>query len=237
MSINNKSGSTSNIPNGNSSPSDISSSDLSRKLMVIPIVHSEADMGSLSENLEEILDEAFGKEKREEHRKAVKEFWVNLNNLMVQLKEYVDMKNVHLYQDGMPVGGEHGKRLVKECARGGSVNHQILFNLIKEGAILEQTDDPEHLKEEYEILKAIMGAHTPAGREAKAEKYTKRLDELTKERDKYIANRIDRNLPDGALGLLFIGATHQVVEYIGLDINTYVLHDYTFDELVKWLLD
>ena len=48
---------------------------MTRRLMLIPIVHSEKEMGSLKSDISEMIDRKFGKEKRDQHRKDVALFW------------------------------------------------------------------------------------------------------------------------------------------------------------------
>jgi len=99
--------------------------------------------------------------------------------------------------------------------------------------VVEKTESPALLKEEYEIIKAVVNAKTDPEREALSEKHKHRLYELTFERDKYIAQRIGESLKDGQYGMLFIGATHDVVRYLDPAIDLFVC---TFIEkdVVAW---
>jgi hypothetical protein len=204
------------------------------KLLIIPVVHSEAEMGSLRNDISEIIDDAFGREKRDKHRKDVFTFWENLRKLLEKSLENIDMANVMVYQDGIPVGGELGIKLVKEGAKDGIPNHQVVLSLIKRGAILEKTEDPGLLKEEYEILKEMIGAKTSIEREKLAEKYKKRLYQLTEERDRYIAGRITETLGEGTFGILFIGATHNILPYLSPEIDVFVCN-YVERDIVEWM--
>lgn len=204
------------------------------KLLIIPVVHSEAEMGSLRNDISEIIDDAFGREKRDKHRKDVFTFWENLKKLLEKSLENIDMANIRIYQDGIPVGGELGIKLVEEGAKDGILNHQIVLSLIRRGAILEKTEDPRLLKEEYEILKEMIGAKTSIEREKLAEKYKKRLYQLTEERDRYIAGRIKESLGEGELGVLFIGTTHDIASYIPSEINVFI-NNFVEADLIRWL--
>ncbi|MBK5190931.1 MAG: hypothetical protein JJE19_05505, partial [Methanosarcinales archaeon] len=42
-----------------------------KKLLIIPVAHSEAEMGSLSMDVSKIIEGVMGKERRERHRKEV----------------------------------------------------------------------------------------------------------------------------------------------------------------------
>jgi hypothetical protein len=207
---------------------------MNKKLLIIPVAHSEAEMGSLSGDISEIIEGAMGKERRERHRKDVYAFWENLKELLERILLNVDMEKVKVYQDGVPIGGELGVKLVEDCANSGSPNFQIVLSLIRKGATLEQTEDALLLKEEYEILKDIVSAKTAIERERVAEKYKKRLYELTEERDRYIAGRIRETLGAGELGILFIGATHDIVPHIPSEINVFICN-YAEKDIVTWL--
>jgi hypothetical protein len=193
-----------------------------KKLVIIPIIHSEKEMGSLKSDISAMIDRKFGKEKRDQHRKDVAVFWENLRTIVNDILDSVDARAIKIYQDGIPIGGEIGVKLVAMGAKDEIPNHQIVLSMIERGAILEKTENPALLKEEYEIVKAIVNAKTDPERESLSEKYKKRLYELTIERDRYIAQRISESLMDGMYGTLFIGATHDVVPYISPDIGLFI---------------
>jgi len=207
---------------------------MKKKLLLIPIIHSEKEMGSLRSDIAEIIDERFGKEKRDDHRRQVARFWEDLRLLVAGILPRVKGKTIRVYQDGIPVGGEIGTKLVTMGAQDGIPNHQIVLSIIEAGGILEKTESPVLLKEEYEIVKSIITAKTAPERESLSGKYKKRLYELTIERDKYIAGRINESLQDGELGILFIGATHDPVPYFPKDIDLLVC-SFRQDEIAAWL--
>jgi len=204
-----------------------------RRLMLIPIVHSEKEMGSLKSDISEMIDRKFGKEKRDQHRKDVALFWDNLRTIIKAVLANLDGALIRIYQDGIPIGGEIGTKLIAMGARDGIPNHQIVLSIIEHGGVLEKTENPALLKEEYEIIKAVVNAKTDAEREAASEKHKHRLYELTIERDKYIAQRIGESLKDGQYGMLFIGATHDVVRYLDPTIALFVCN-FIEKDVVSW---
>lgn len=205
-----------------------------KKLLIIPVVHSEAEMGSLRDGISQILEGALGRDRRERHKRAIYTFWEELKELLERILKDVDMEKVKIYQDGVPIGGEPGVKLVEECAKNGSPNFQLVLSLIRRGATLEKTEDAHLLKEEYEILKEIVSAKTSIEREKLAERYKKRLYKLTDERDRYIAGRITETLREGMLGILFIGATHNIVPYLLPEIDAFVCN-YVEKDIVEWI--
>lgn len=210
-------------------------SDMVKKLLLIPIIHSEKEMGSLKCDISEMIDRKFGKEKRDQHRRDVELFWENLRGIVNAILERLDGPSIRIYQDGIPIGGEIGAKLIAMGAKDGIPNHQIVLSIIERGGVLEKTENPALLKEEYEIVRAIVNAKTDQEREALSEKNKKRLYELTIERDRYIAQRISESLGDGKYGILFIGATHNVAQYIQPDIELFVCN-FIRDDVIAWLI-
>jgi hypothetical protein len=207
---------------------------MSKKLLLIPIIHSEKEMGSLRSDISEIIDEKFGKEKRDEHRKEVALFWENLRALITVILSCVHGRSIKIYQDGIPIGGDIGVKLVRMGAEDGIPNHQIVLSIIEQGGILEKTENPELLKEEYDILKSIITAKTGQERELQSEKHKRRLYDLTIERDRFIAHRIAESLKDEELGFLFIGATHNVTPYLPSDIDLFICN-FVEEDITAWL--
>ncbi|MCX6683896.1 MAG: hypothetical protein NTZ37_04110 [Methanoregula sp.] len=207
---------------------------MTRKLMLIPIVHSEKEMGSLKSDISDMIDRKFGKERRDQHRKDVALFWENLRTIINAVLANLDGTAIRIYQDGIPIGGEIGAKLVAMGAHDGVPNHQIVLSIIEHGGVLEKTESPALLKEEYEIIKAVVNAKTDPEREALSEKHKHRLYELTIERDKYIARQIDESLRDGQYGMLFIGATHDVMQYMNPNIDLFVCN-FVLDDILAWL--
>lgn len=207
---------------------------MTKKLLLVPIIHSEKEMGSLRSDISEIIDEKFGKEKRDEHRKQVALFWENLRTLIEGILSQTSGTVIRIYQDGMPIGGDVGAKLIAMGAKDGIPNNQIVLSIIERGGILEKTENPVLLKEEYEIIKAIITAKTGAARESLSAKYKHRLYELTIERDRFIAQRIKESLNDGELGIIFIGATHDVMKYLPSDLDLCVCN-FKPDDITAWL--
>lgn len=210
-----------------------------KKLLIIPVFHSEAEMGSVKHEMKGISEKTFGREKWERHRKYVKEFWEKVENSLEKRLKKVDISKVRVYQDGQVVDGYFGRKIVEEIAFAGSKNHQIILGLVKKGAVLIKTESFELLKEEYVFIKKIMGAKKHRDASAAAAVYEKRKNSLLKERDRYIAKNIDKTLKNGELGILFIGATHNVESELPLNISVEYLEDVKdiSSELLKTLKD
>ena len=190
-----------------------------RKLLVVPVFHTGAEMGSVKEFMERVSQSAIGEVAWEQHKRELDHFWAALEDSLKRRLKGANLSRVRLYQDGQVIDGPVGTKMVEEIARRGSKNHQILLDLIRKGATLMRTENFELLKEEYQFIKAIAAARSGLETSFAQESYRKRKGSLLKERDLYIAKNIDRSLKEGELGVLFIGATHRVEENLPKDIE------------------
>lgn len=198
---------------------------MGKTLLIIPVFHSEAEMGSVKHEMKGMSEKTFGREKWERHKKYVKAFWEEVETSLEKRLNRVDISKVRIYQDGQVVDGYFGRKIVEEIASAGSKNHQIILGLVKKGAVLMKTESFELLKEEYAFIKRIIGAKKPRDAEVAAAVYEKRKNSLLKERDGYIAKSIEKTLKNGEFGLLFIGATHNVESELPPSISVEYLED------------
>ncbi len=188
-----------------------------RRLFVVRIVHTSADMGSMSEGLIKEGIAKLGREKWLENQRKIESFWNDVEKEINSLN--LDYSKTRIYQDGLPCGGELGLKIVRETADKGSRNYQIVRNLIEKGAAVEATENPELLRKEYEHIRAIVTAESEKEKAEAERRYEQIKDELMRGRDDYIANAIDITLKDGETGVLFIGAAHNVVSKLPKDIG------------------
>lgn len=184
---------------------------------MIRIVHTSADMGSMGEGLVKEGMTKIGREKWLENQRKIEKFWDDLEKEIDGLN--LDYSKTRIYQDGLPCGGEYGLRIVTETADKGSKNYKIILKLIERGATVEATESPELLRKEYDHIKALITAGTPAEKTDAAHRYDQIKDRLLQERDAYIAKAIDLSLKDDETGLLFIGAVHNVTPKLAKDIE------------------
>ncbi len=188
-----------------------------RKLILVKIVHTSTDMGSMGEGLVKEGMAKMGREKWFENQRKIEKFWDDLEKEIDGLG--LDNSKTRIYQDGLPCGGELGLRIVRETADKGSKNYRIVWKLIERGAKIETTESPELLRKEYEYIKALITARSPEEKADAARRYDRIKDELMQERDAYIAKAIDISLKDGETGVLFIGAFHNVIPELAKDIE------------------
>jgi hypothetical protein len=188
-----------------------------RKLILIRIVHTSSDMGSMSEGLVKEGMAKIGREKWLDNQRKIEKFWDDLEKEIDRLD--LDYSRTRIYQDGLPCGGGSGLRIVRETADKGSKNYQIVRTLIERGAAIEATESPELLRKEYEHIKALITAKTQEDKADAARRYDEIKDELMQERDSYIAKAIDVSLKDDETGMLFIGAFHNIIPKLAKDME------------------
>lgn len=188
-----------------------------RKLFLIKIIHTTADMGSVGQELIKEGMAKLGNEKWIENQRLIENFWNELETEIDVLG--LDYSMIRIYQDGLPCDGEMGLRIVRETAEKGSRNYQIIRNLVERGAAIEATESPDLLRKEYEHIKAFISAETPDEKTVATRRYEQVKDELIQERDAYIANAIDATLGTNETGLLFIGVAHNVMPLLAKDIE------------------
>lgn len=179
-----------------------------RRLIFIPIVHTSADMGSMSEGLKKVGMSKIGRRKWLENQEKIKKFWDEVEHEIDALN--LDCKHVRVYQDGLPVAGKTGAKIVNSAADKGSRNFQIIRKLIEKGATIEATESPELLKKEYEYIKAFVTAKFRREKKEAERKYDEVKEKLIEERDNFIAKIIDTTLKDNETGILFLGAHHNI---------------------------
>jgi len=188
-----------------------------RRLIVIRIVHTPSDMGSASAGLERSGISALGRRRWEENQKRIERFWQEVEKEVDGLG--LDNARLRIYQDGLPCAGPLGERIVRETAAKGSKNYQIVQKLMDKGARIEATESADLLRLEFGYIKAILEARSDEERREGEARYSLVKDHLLEERDSFIARSIDATLKEGETGLLFIGASHNVLPKIAKDIE------------------
>lgn len=188
-----------------------------RKLIIIRIVHAPTDMGSASGALEKAGISTLGMQRWLENQKKIENFWLELEKEVDDLG--LDLKKLRIYQDGLPCAGALGERIVRETAAKGSKNYQIVQKLMDKGARIEATESADLLRQEYGYIKALLDAKSNEERRAAEERYNQVKDKLLEVRDQFIADNIDATLAEEETGLLFIGASHNVLPKIAGDIE------------------
>lgn len=195
-----------------------------RKLIYVPIVHTTADMGSQAEALEREHVQRHGRGEWARTRRLIDEVWDGLRTGLLVLD--LDYRTVRIYQDGLPVCGRE-LDIVREVAQGGSRNYALILELLERGAVVEGTESPDLLRQEYEGIRSALAkesAPTRTGVPGASES-----ERLLRERDEFIGRRIDESLKEGEVGILFIGLMHHVDLFLPPDVEVqYLIHRLPF---------
>lgn len=184
-----------------------------RTLYHFAIIHTQADMGGLSETVKRSTLESKGLAVWKRKVAAVDTIWTQIERFIEDLR--IPYTTVRLYQDGLPVCGREAD-IVRELAEGASRNHRLLLRLLEKGATIMGTESSELLVEEYKLAKKLL-----AGMECleSGDSPKSSSEELLVERDRFIARRINSTLLPGETGILFLGMLHSLANLLDEDIR------------------
>jgi len=182
-----------------------------RALIYVPIVHSEVDLGSMAGELKRRFSEAFGAEEWGRRHTSIDAMWDGLRTKLFAMQ--LVWQRTRLYQDGLPVCGRE-EEIVRELAGKGGRNHQLLVELMEQGAILMGTEDPALMVAEYRRIPKLLQAAEQRAPDAVVETLRQEGEEILRRRDAFIAQRIDTTLQQGETGILFLGLLHRVDELL-----------------------
>jgi hypothetical protein len=186
-----------------------------KQLYYVPIIHTSADLGSLGTEVSRRGASELGEATWQKHQQVVEDFWESITRYFLAL----DVTGVKLYQDGMVADGEIGATIVNEGVKAQSPNYRLLRVLMDHGAILVRTEDFALAKEELDRLLQVTRAKSVAQKLAAFVRYRLVRDRLLDRRDRFIAQRIDQTLEPNQVGILFIGAYHNVRSLLARDIT------------------
>jgi hypothetical protein len=200
-----------------------------RQLIYVPVIHSEADMGSMAEPLKKEFTEQFGVHVWKEHVKAVDEMWEGIAKKLNGAD--FNVSQVRIYQDGLPICGRE-MDIVRDVAAQGSQNHRLVLSLVERGAHLEGSEDAKLLLKEYRYIKSITDEPDPKRKLWKARWLRWPRKRLLIQRDRFIAQRIAQTLKEGETGVLFAGLTHRIDKHLPKDVKvTYLISRLPFKRL------
>lgn len=183
-----------------------------RRLLYVPIIHNQADMGGLGDAFKHALVAKLGEQWWELNLNLVDQVWTTIEAALAGRNLRYEL--VRIYQDGLPVCG-YEQRIVSELARTGSRNHQLLLRLHQRGATIMGTESPELLVAEYQFAKQLVANAAEAG--TPAEQSLARS--LLKRRDEFIAARINATLKIRETGIVFLGLLHSLAGKLADDIE------------------
>ena len=187
-----------------------------RTLIYFPIIHTQADMGTLGKSIHQSTIRKLGRRGTRQKAKVIDSMWAEIERKIDSLA--LSYEKVRLYQDGLPVCGRE-VQIVTELAKAGGSNHQLLLRLMDKGATIMGTESLELLMEEYALVKGIWDIPDLSKRSRVEASQKASFDSLLKRRDQFIARRIIDTLTSGETGILFLGILHSVGDKLGGNIR------------------
>lgn len=172
-------------------------------------------MGSIAPTLDDRATAKLTPELWQRHKEVVSAFWDSIGRFL----DALDVNGFKVYQDGLVADGEEGLRIVRESVSQGSKNYEIVGRLLERGAVLVKTESLSLVKQEYNYITKMTRSKSLKEREVAALRYKLARGKLLKQRDEFIAGRINETLAEGETGILFIGAYHDVVHRLAPDIR------------------
>jgi len=192
-----------------------------RRLIYIPIIHLEADLGELAAEIEERVEVIVGKQNWQRHQEVVRLYW----HRIAQYWEHREVAGLKIFQDSMMINGVVGLDMVQHLAGSGSMNYQLVDRLLARGARLVKTEDPQLLQEEYALTRKLAEKQSLVASLQALLRYKWQKGRLLQARDAYIASSIEKNLAEDETGVCFLGAHHQVLERLPAEIEVTLLKD------------
>lgn len=192
------------------------SREFRRRLIWIPIVHTEADLGNMAESVRNLYVRKMGRAKWAKHVADIDRIWRQIRAKIDKM--HLDYAKVRLYQDGLPTCG-HEEQIVRDLARAGSQNHQLLADLMEQGATIMGTESPDLLLEEYNLAREALVALGPGGHHEASPRRSRISKAVLERRDRYIAERVAQTLHAGETGLAFLGMLHSLAGRLPRDIE------------------
>jgi hypothetical protein len=180
---------------------------MARRLLIVPIVHTEVELGSEGRAHRQGYVARHGHRSWAEREAVIERYWQVVKDALLELP--IQLDRARIYQDSLPDGPETD-RLIEDLANSGSPNHRLLLMLKSRGAKVLGTESLPLLLEEYQAVKDYRGSPEMLRRSLEA-------------RDRYIANRIGATLCADEVGILFIGAAHDVARFCDPTIRVAVL--------------
>jgi len=205
-------------------------------LIYVPILHTRRETAGIARSLQDSANtgstatQAPGDDDRSAgDDRSIQEMWAGIAAKLNDV--HLPYERVRIFQEAMPVCGIE-KEIAESLTAQGSRNHQLLMDLVGQGARLEGTEDPDLLVQEYEYLTALIAAGAGRPELVAFEEYQARSKVLMEKRDAFIAARIRSTIREGELPLVFMGVRHQLDKQLEGDFMiTYLIYRLPFRKI------
>lgn len=187
-------------------------------LIYVPVMHTSCETGLILGSINGHIPINYSGKFSSEYHRSIEKMWKGIDR---KICKYIsDYKRVHIYQDALPVCGTEAA-ITGRLAEMGSDNHKLLLKLIRKGATLEGTEEPDLLIKEYDLLNSLFRqlAEGETDKDETVNAYKVQSARITKKRDKYIASRIRDTLKPGDLPLVFMGILHHLEKVLEKSFN------------------
>lgn len=176
-----------------------------RALILFPIIHNPADLGSLGKAAESLRNE----DQTLQYLDAVEHFWSMIVTVIDGMN--LNFQQLKLYQDSLPVCNAID-RIVSEVATSGSKNYALLETLQKKGATLMGTESLDLLLQEKSLMTNLLQSAD------RSQESAEKAQALLNQRDSFIGQRINESLADDEMAILFLGLMHNIKPHLSSDI-------------------
>ena len=176
-----------------------------RALILLPIIHSPTDLGTLSAAAESSRNDA----QELQYLDAVESFWSVVDGVIKGMD--LNYQQLKVYQDSLPVC-DVVDCIVADVAASGSKNYALLETLQKKGSTLMGTESPDLLKQEKALMTEMLQSPD------RSQALTEKAQDLLSQRDSFIGQRINESLADEEMGLIFVGLMHNIEPHLSSDI-------------------
>ena len=176
-----------------------------RALILLQIIHSPTDLGTLSSAAEDSRNEA----QTLQYLDAAEQFWTVVESVIEGMN--LNYQQLKIYQDSLPIC-DVIDRIVADVAASGSKNYALLKTLQEKGATLMGTESPELLEQEKAFMTDMLQSNKRSNESARKAK------DLLDQRDSFIGQRINESLADEEMGLIFVGLMHNIEPHLSEDI-------------------
>jgi len=176
-----------------------------RALILVPIIHNSADLGSLVSVTESSRNEA----QTRQYLDAVEHFWTVVYSVIDDMN--LNYQQLKVYQDSLPVCSVID-RIVADVAASGSKNYALLEALQKKGATIMGTESSDLLLQEKALMTYLLQSAE------RTEESVAKAQALLNQRDSFIGQRINESLADDEMAILFLGLMHNIEPYLSSDI-------------------
>ncbi len=176
-----------------------------RALILFPIIHNPADLGSLGKAAESLRNE----DQTLQYLDAVEHFWSMIVTVIDGMN--LNFQQLKLYQDSLPVCNAID-RIVSEVSTSGSKNYALLETLQKKGATLMGTESLDLLLQEKSLMTNLLQSAD------RSQESAEKAQALLNQRDSFIGQRINESLADDEMAILFLGLMHNIKPHLSSDI-------------------